>query len=508
MRPVRLPRQLLLVSAAIALVVPFLARLPGAYLRGWDWLGDYLPGIGGVLFFSAFSLMPAGALFVFGKLSTRAPVAYWFAVAGLIAHLLWAHGALNLRASSTAGLALIFVPPYAIGAAGLGWMIGWLVQSVTDDERGRAWAAAAAVVVATAWGLTTSVRESASVAEREARFPVVAVREVSLVKREVYGCCPIGRIEAMALDEFDSQAGADIGVLGESAVAVLDPATHAVKSQTPFAAQGCSHCVGMYPYLVPDGKGGHLVATSDGVSDRHGRLLWENNATGFTRTTPIRVSQGAWAFLVYDSHERIDLHDVSGKVLWSVGLPVTSSGVYVDAAGRDLPSAITGYGSSRHVHLFDAEGKAEKFIRIPEWALNVQAISWPAPGHLLVGGGSWIGVLDADGREVLRHVIQGTSFDPYHGPDGTAVRFYAADGPYLAVASHGSSGYARSVLLVFDPTGRLVWQEELKKLTSLLAVPSVTGDADVLLAGGIAGILEYRAAAPSQPNHAPDHETR
>ena len=105
-----------------------------------------------------------------------------------------------------------------------------------------------------------------------------------------------------------------------------------------------------------------------------------------------------------------------------------------------------------------------------------------------------MGVLDPDGKEVLMHVIKGTSFRPYHGPEGTAVRFNTYEQPYLAVMSHGSSGYARSVLLIFDPKGRLVWQEETKKLGAILAVPKADGNGEVLLVGGMDGITEYSLA--------------
>jgi len=96
-----------------------------------------------------------------------------------------------------------------------------------------------------------------------------------------------------------------------------------------------------------------------------------------------------------------------------------------------------------------------------------------------------MGVLDPTGKEIFRHVIQGTSFDPYHGPDGTAVKLRESEKPYLAVMSHGSSGYARSVLLVFDPDGQLVWQEEVSKLDTLLAMPRSGGEGEALLVGGM-----------------------
>jgi hypothetical protein len=507
-KQVSLPRHLFIISAAIGLFVPFLARLPSVPLRGWDWLTDYLPGLGGILFFSAFNLIPAAALFGLGKASKRATLAYWFAFAALVAFLLWAHGTMNLRSSSTAAIGLLFIPIYAVGAVVVGWGLGWLAHAIAKDDRARVWMAGTAITLAIVGGIATSVDESTSIAEREARFPVVAVKVAPLTKREVYACCPVGRVEVLALDNFDSEPGNDIAVLGATGLAVLDPATYAVKSMTPFEHQDCDGCVHMYPYLVPDGKGGLLVATSDGLSDSRGRLLWGTKARGFSKTAPIRASQGALTFLAYHNNDRIDLHNIDGKVLWSINLPVETVGVYVDADGQKLPSAITGYHSSRQLHVYDASGKATKTIPLPEWASNVQAITWPRPGHLLVGGGSWIGVLDPDGREVLRHVIQGTSFNPYHGPDGTAVRFHATEGPYLAVTSHGSSGYARSVLLVFDPKGQLVWQEEVNKLRSILAVPNFTGNGEVLLVGGMDGIVEYSLAVASAPNPTVDSDAR
>ena len=72
------------------------------------------------------------------------------------------------------------------------------------------------------------------------------------------------------------------------------------------------------------------------------------------------------------------------------------------------------------------------------------------------------------------------------------MKFSPAEGPYLAVLSHGSSGYARSVLLIFDPKGQLVWQEELQKLSSIIAVPDKDSTGEVLLVGGEEGIFEYR----------------
>jgi hypothetical protein len=248
----------------------------------------------------------------------------------------------------------------------------------------------------------------------------------------------------------------------------------------------------MYPSVVPDGRGGMVVATSDGLSGGDGRSLWKTHARGFSRTAPVGATPGSMTFVSYHQLDRIELRDVGGAVRWTVEVPVETIGEYVDANGQHFPFAITEGGSGRQLHVYDATGRPIRSIPLPAWARNVQAIGWPGPGHLLVGGGRRIGVIDPEGREVLVHAIQGTSFNPYHGPDGAAVRFRAGEGPFLAITSHGSSGYARSVLLVFDSRGRLVWQEETNKLRTILAVPDRKPDRDVLLVGGMDGVTEYR----------------
>jgi len=497
---VRLPRYLLLFSVVIAELAPFLARLPSVPFRGWEWFTDYLQGVAGLLFFSAVNLIPGGALYGLGKGSKKRPLAFWFALSAGVGFLLWAHGTVNLRSSSTAAIALFFIPIYSAGAIVIGWAFGLLAHAVVRAERGRAWLARIAGTAAILVGMGSTVKESSTVAVREARFPVVTVKELPLSKRVVYSNSSLGRVEVLALDNFDVDPGNDIAVLGVSGIALLKPGNYAVKSKTDFAQDKCDGCVHMYPYLVPDGKGSLLVASSDGVADSRGHLLWALKASGFTRLVPIQVPAKGPTFFAYHHNDRIDRHDIDGKVLWSVKLGVSNVGTYVTPDGERLPFALTGNGKSQELKLYDLDGKLRGTIRLPEWASNVEEIAWPTRGHLLVGAGSWVGVLDPDGKEALRHVIRDTSFNPYHGPDGTAVQFSSSQQPYLAVMSHGSSGYARSVLLIFDPKGRLVWQEETNKLRTILAIPQADGNGEVLVIGGMDGVTEYSLAKASAPN--------
>ncbi|NTV14647.1 MAG: hypothetical protein HGA96_12075 [Desulfobulbaceae bacterium] len=317
------------------------------------------------------------------------------------------------------------------------------------------------------------------------------MKDIPLLKRAINTGSAFGRVEVLALGDFNAEPGDEIAALGDAAIMLLNPVTYEIKSKFEFIKEDCDGCVGMYPYLIPDGKGSVLVASSDGVTDQRGHFLWKLKASGFTRLVPIQTPSGIPTFFSYHNSESIDRHGIDGKVLWSVKLPTSGIRTYVTPEGERLPAAETGYNKSQELRLYDLNGKPQKSIKLPEWGSFVEEVAWPRRGHLLVGTGGCVGVLDQDGKEVLKHIIKDTSFRPYHGPEGTAGRFNTSEQPYLAVMSHGSSGYARSVLLIFDPKGRLVWQEETKKLRSILAVPQANGNGEVLLVGGMDGITEY-----------------
>ena len=104
----------------------------------------------------------------------------------------------------------------------------------------------------------------------------------------VYRCDSNGRIEVLALGNFDNLPGDEIAVLDTCHITMLQPDSYQFKSKTEFKQHVCDQCVHMYPYLVPDGKGSTLVSTSDGVSDINGHLLWKWEAEGFSRVVPIQ----------------------------------------------------------------------------------------------------------------------------------------------------------------------------------------------------------------------------
>jgi hypothetical protein len=495
----RLPIHLFCFSVLIMELIPFIARLANVPVRGWDWVVSYLPGFAGIIFLLPFNFIPGLTLYLVGKGSKQRPLAYWLAFFAGVGFLLWAHGTLNLSSSSTAVIALAFIPMYGAAVIFIGWLVGLFVQPAVKTERSRIFGTAIIGIAAILLSIGSAVKESLQVTTRESHFPGIALQELALSKRIVYRPSTHGRIEVLAFDGFDSEPGKEIAVFSEAEIAVLKAGDYSIKSRSAFAYDKCDNCVHMYKYLVSNGKGGFVVASSDGVADSKGHTLWSFKAQGFTRVVPIKTPDQEPIFCAYQNTERIDCYDIVGNMLWSDSIDVADVGFYTTSQGERLPFAKIQREPIRELRLYGLEGKLRKIIPLPVWASNVMDVAWPSQGHLLVGVGSCIGVIDGDGKEVIKHVIKGTSFNPYHGPDGTAVQFDPEQKPFLAVMSHGSSGYARSVLLIFDPDGRLVWQEELNKLRTILAVPTADGKGEVLLVGGMDGVIEYTLDNKSMP---------
>ena len=488
----RLPRRLFLFSSIIGLLTPFIARLPIVPIRGWAWLTDYFLGFFGLLFFSVFNLIPSIIWWAIGKGSDNKPLAFWFSLSGGIGFLLLGHGILNLHSTSTAVLALPGLPIYAVGASLVGWVLGLVVNANIEKDGGRLWTAWITVISAIIIGTGFALHNSHSIVKRESRFPFLSVSKILIEKHQILERKFMGPVEALAFGDFDNNPGNEIVALGRQRFTMLKSNGFDVMSKTEFKQNDSEGGIGTHPYVVSDGKGGILISTSEGVSDVTGHLIWQWKADSVSRVVPIKFSDLKPKFFAYDMNDHVVLHDTDGKILWRKNLPASKIGSYETKEGEQLPFAVTDFQNTHELKIFSQDGKLQKTIILPSRVSDVKSVAWPEPGNFLIGSSEWIGVLDSEGKEVLKHIIKDTSFDPYHGPDGTAVKFFSNEASYLAVLSHGSSGYARSVLLIFDPKGNLVWQEELKKISTLIAVPNEDNSSEGLLLGGIDGIIEYR----------------
>ncbi len=110
--------------AAIGILLPYLARIPGAFLKGPRWITDLLgAGPEAVLFLSAFHAICWGAILL-AVCSFRRPTSAWFPAIFGFAVPAVAYASLDLRSSSTAAVAMVFVPIYSLPLLLLGWLIG------------------------------------------------------------------------------------------------------------------------------------------------------------------------------------------------------------------------------------------------------------------------------------------------------------------------------------------------------------------------------------------------
>ncbi len=118
------------------LLCPFVARLPGAVFYGMEFLLQYLIPVKKILFISAINLIPFTVLaVVVARSASRAGVVG--AVAVVFGLNLFGHGMLDLNSSSTAAVALVFIPIYTLLLVPVGYLLGRIVGGVAGYLKRR-----------------------------------------------------------------------------------------------------------------------------------------------------------------------------------------------------------------------------------------------------------------------------------------------------------------------------------------------------------------------------------
>ncbi len=109
-------------------LIPYVARLPG----GIDWLRQYTEtGLAGTALLGAFNAIVWGAILFASNFYRRPASLLWPALFGF-GFLAYAHGGLDLYADAQAGVAIVFIPIYALAPTLAGAIIGYVV-----DRAGR-----------------------------------------------------------------------------------------------------------------------------------------------------------------------------------------------------------------------------------------------------------------------------------------------------------------------------------------------------------------------------------
>lgn len=126
-----------LLIVVVAIVLPYLARIPG----GARWLEQYTSaGLGGLLFITACDAVALGWMLAWTLAIRRRR--WWTLPCGAgFACLAWAHGGLDLAADAQAAIALVFIPFLALVPITVGGVVGLAFDRLTgaaaeDRHRG------------------------------------------------------------------------------------------------------------------------------------------------------------------------------------------------------------------------------------------------------------------------------------------------------------------------------------------------------------------------------------
>ena len=117
-------------AVALAILIPYIARVPGMAVHGPDWLWSYFPSLFGIAFFAAFAAIPGAALAFLAHMMPRQSFAFSLGAAAMKVALFLLHATLDLAADSTAAIALVIFPFLAmivmLGGFALGMAVTWL----------------------------------------------------------------------------------------------------------------------------------------------------------------------------------------------------------------------------------------------------------------------------------------------------------------------------------------------------------------------------------------------
>jgi hypothetical protein len=125
LRPMNTPiKKIQLVVAGVGILVPYLSRIPGVFFKSSTWLTSFLSvGIGGTLFLQTFNAVCWGAIVCAIGTYKNARSVFFPILAGFPLLVFW-YAYLDLASSSTAALALIFIPIETLPPIFVGWLIG------------------------------------------------------------------------------------------------------------------------------------------------------------------------------------------------------------------------------------------------------------------------------------------------------------------------------------------------------------------------------------------------
>jgi hypothetical protein len=332
--------------------------------------------------------------------------------------------------------------------------------------------------------------------------PRIVVGAGLLTKGPFVESAGLGAITDIARGQFDGKPGLEIGIAGNVGAVFVDDSGQ-TQSSIVFDRQELTHVD------IVDVEG-------DGVCEFIYRGAWGSDAA---------------------------LIDHSGETRWTYGgLPGVDDMCAGDVDGDGLLEFAVGFNGGGGVHLLDDKGK--RIWRQPDGNVwHVEMVDTNADGrpeivHSSAGGD--VTVRDGKGNELSREEAPAYFSDfslcpwptkqgpmlllcaeddtvwildfraktvaKFKAPDsgklgearGTPVRLKAGQADYLAVAV-SYPVWHRAILYLYDPGGKLVYQEILPEACdSIAALALGGGDREVVLLGGQGKVWKYELTGPPQ----------
>jgi hypothetical protein len=290
-----------------------------------------------------------------------------------------------------------------------------------------------------------------------------------------------------------ARAGDVVAAIDGGAVVLLDPATGAVRTRIPLGPEARRRW-NWFSRLVPSG-GELLVVQSGGgyqdvgLLDLAGQPRWSfrpDPSLPPIALLPADLDADGALELYSASLGAVYRLDAEGRVVWRQSLPGLVHSLDAAPPGGGQPGLVAAVTSARRIHLFTAAGEPRGTLPLGQGAAyRYTFVDWPGP-RALVGGVERVVVLDLEGRPVLEHPLGDFRFH-----EAVAVRLDDDPAPHLAVVAAGPREVRRSRLLVFSPTGAVVYDEILDGAGRLLVAREAGGRRDTLLLAGD-GLWRYR----------------
>ena len=124
--------RLLLVLVGVS--IPYLARIPGAFVRGTDWATSYLSaGFPGFVFIQSFNSLAWGSLLALSFLVRKPSPLVAPSLTGL-GFVAVAHARLDLAADAQNSVAVAFIPVYAFPIIGVTFLVSVLLMGRGSDS--------------------------------------------------------------------------------------------------------------------------------------------------------------------------------------------------------------------------------------------------------------------------------------------------------------------------------------------------------------------------------------